>query len=129
MKEPIITTKTFLTLLGLIVAGFLLSFVVTVPAPQAPTPVDQTLSVRGVMTCLPHLDPALATRECAYGIKSVEGVYYALDLAQTETSADTIAFDQEIVVSGHFTPLAALSSDQWQQYMIEGIISVDSIAQ
>jgi len=134
MKQPIITVKTLWTLIILVIVAFLLSMVVQQPR-MVPNMIpheeqDQSVTVVGNMTCLLHKDTTgPTTLECAYGIASVEGVYYALDLSQVSSDVSSISFDQQIAVTGHLTPLAALSNNEWQKYDIVGIIQVESVDQ
>ncbi|HEY0980286.1 MAG TPA: hypothetical protein VGE18_02665 [Candidatus Paceibacterota bacterium] len=100
------------------------------PGPAAPLTPDAAVTVRGVLTCLPHKNTAgPTTLECASGIRAENGDYYALDL--TAVSAETMEYDYSgtVTVSGHFTPLAVLSSDHWYKYEMLGIISVEELSQ
>lgn len=98
------------------------------PAPQAPISPDANVTVRGTLTCLPHKDQSgPTTLECMSGIRAENGDYYALDL--TAVSAETMEYDYSgtVTVSGHLTPAMALSSSQWYQYEMLGIISVETL--
>ncbi len=94
---------------------------------EVPAPYRGTLS--GVQVCLPHKDTSgPQTLECAIGIKTDVGEYYALDFnAMPETQA-AIANGQRFTASGTITPIEYLSSDHWQKYIVSGIFSVtDSV--
>lgn len=87
------------------------------------------ITVSGEYVCLPKKeteDPV--TLECALGIKSVDGKFYALDLnlLQTEVGKDLKTSDQ-IEVEGNLVPLEAISSINWYSYNIEGIIWVTTL--
>ncbi len=86
-------------------------------------PYDGSLS--GEYVCLPHRDTSgPITMECAFGLKTENGEYYALDFG---ANADPSIFQagQATNITGRFTPIELLSTDHWKIYDIEGIISVD----
>jgi hypothetical protein len=86
----------------------------------------------GEYLCLPHKnsnDPH--TLECALGIKTNEGYYYALsmgDLLDTDAPTKT-SMGTKISVTGLVVPIAAISSDQWQKYDIQGIMQVKTFTE
>jgi hypothetical protein len=90
-------------------------------------PYRGTLS--GEYVCLPHTDTTgPQTKECALGIKTEVGEYYAVDfsaMSQTNPGLETGDFFK---ANGLITPIERLSTDHWKKYPIEGIFSVtDSV--
>lgn len=82
------------------------------------------VTVTGGYVCLPHKDMSgPQTMECALGLHGSSGLYYALDF---KTPPTTLKTGDRISVTGTFTPVANLSTNQWQKYPIEGILSVTS---
>jgi hypothetical protein len=87
-----------------------------------------TVSVDGVSACLPHRGDGPHTMECALGLKIDESTYYALDTRQLNSdSLLGVEAATQIHVTGLYTPIEMLSSNQWQKYAIKGIISADSV--
>lgn len=86
-------------------------------------------TLTGVQTCLPHKDTSRPqTLECAIGMQTDAGEYYALDFAFMSQIPPEIENGQRFTASGTITPIERLSSDHWQKYDIEGIFSVtDSV--
>ncbi len=90
-------------------------------------------SYRGTLTgeqvCLPHTDTSgPQTMECALGIKTDAGEYYALDLQMLSQPAPDLATGDRFTATGLITPVEMLSSDHWRKYPIKGIFSVlDSV--
>ncbi|MEK7101286.1 MAG: hypothetical protein AAB921_04300, partial [Patescibacteria group bacterium] len=81
-------------------------------------------TLSGTQVCLPHKDTTgPQTLECAIGMKTDGGEYYALDL---EAAANTSVMEggKRFTASGTITPIELLSSDQWQKYQVSGIFSV-----
>ncbi len=92
-----------------------------------PTPSEIMLD--GEYTCLPVKNPDEPhTLECALGIKTDSGDYYALDTSSLQfgnAGADTPT-GSKIQVTGLVVPIEAISSDQWQKYNIRGIMRVNT---
>lgn len=86
-------------------------------------------TLSGEVVCLPHADTSgPQTMECAYGLKTDAGEYYALDLATMSQEHPPLETGERISANGLITPIEMLSSDYWRVYAIEGIFSVtDSV--
>lgn len=91
------------------------------------------VSYRGTLTgeyvCLPHTDTdGPQTMECALGIKTDVGEYYAVDFAAMSQIPPALITGDRFSANGLITPIELLSTDYWQIYDIEGIFSVtDSV--
>lgn len=94
---------------------------------------DETLPKRmtlsGTYLCLPHVDTSgPQTLECAFGIKTDDGTYYALDFMLMSQLAPNVPMNARITANGLLTPIERLSTDHWRKYPIKGIFSVtDSV--
>lgn len=87
------------------------------------------MSLAGKYLCLPHKDTSgPQTMECAFGIQTMDGKYYAIDFGLMSQMPPEIEIGDTLSANGLLVPLEQLSSDRWQIYPIEGIFSVtDSI--
>ena len=91
------------------------------------------VSYRGTLTgehvCLPHADTdGPHTMECALGIKTDAGEYYALDFHMMSQPTPDLQNGDRFTATGLITPIEMLSSDHWRKYDIEGIFSItDSV--
>lgn len=86
-------------------------------------PYRATLS--GEYVCLPHKgDGPVQTLECAFGIRTDVGEYYAINFHLMSQTHDPVKIGQRLSASGVVHPIERLSTDQWQKYDIEGIFSV-----
>lgn len=86
-------------------------------------------TLSGEVACLPHADTdGPQTMECAYGLKTDVGEYYALDLAMMSQQHAPLETGKRFSGNGLITPIEMLSSDHWQKYDIEGIFSVTDSA-
>jgi len=90
-------------------------------------PVRMTLT--GAYLCLPHVDTSgPQTLECAFGLQTDDGLYYAIDFALMSQMPPALPTGARIRANGVFVPLERLSTDHWRKYPIEGIFSVtDSV--
>ena len=130
-------SNTFKTIIGLALFIGLVVWLALLGKPTTDIPiavpvVEKAITVTGTQVCLPHKNTdGPQTLECALGLKdSVAGEYYALDLsAYSEIDSNDYGMDQEIVVSGAFTPVEALSDDYWQIYTMKGIIRVSNMVE
>jgi len=100
-----------------------------ISSPKSDVPIE--VSLAGEYLCLPHRDTdGPQTLECALGLKTNEGNYYALDFDDLLRSGEIdFGTGTRIVVSGQLVPIEQISSDQWQRYAIEGIIKVETAQQ
>lgn len=86
------------------------------------------VNIKGEYICLPKKDiDGPVTLECALGIKSDEGKFYALDLNVLQTSIGVLETGSLIQVEGNLVPLEQISSANWHIYDIEGIIWVTTL--
>jgi hypothetical protein len=90
------------------------------------TPKDMTLS--GTYTCLPHMDTSgPQTMECAFGLKTDDGDYYAVNFGESADAATQFQSGAHIRAEGNVVIKEALSSDHWQKYNMTGIFTVTKI--
>lgn len=86
--------------------------------------VSYRATLEGEVVCLPHVGDGPTTLECAYGLRTDVGEYYALDLALMSQEGAMPETGERISANGVVTPVEMLSSDHWRKYDIEGIFSV-----
>jgi hypothetical protein len=87
--------------------------------------VPKRATLTGTYMCLPHKNTSgPQTDECAYGLKTEEGEYYAIDFYLMSSMVPEIKSGDRITASGVLTPIEMLSTDRWQIYPIKGIFSV-----
>lgn len=86
-------------------------------------------TLTGTHVCLPHKDTSgPQTLECAIGIKTDAGEYYALDFYLMSQTHRPILNGERFTATGLITPIELLSTDHWQKYNVQGIFSVtDSV--
>ncbi len=93
-----------------------------------PTPRNVTLS--GTYTCLPHLDTSgPQTMECAFGLKTDDGKYYAVNFGASGDSMEQFQSGERVTAEGFVVIREALSSDHWAKYNTEGVFTITKILQ
>jgi hypothetical protein len=86
-------------------------------------PYRATLS--GEYVCLPLKDMgAEQTDECAFGLRTEGGEYYAIDFYLMSMMHEPLTVGDIISASGVVTEVERLSSDHWQKYEVQSIFSV-----
>lgn len=112
---------------GLAIAALLYTFasayLVMSPVPGAEVPPAGEISLRGMITCLPHKDAkGPQTLECAFGFLDEQGLYYGLrDSNPQYKNVSGVAMNTPVTIEGYFTP----QNDT--RYQSIGVIDVQSI--
>ncbi len=86
-------------------------------------------TIVGYWECLPHADTTgPQTEECAFGIAvDQSNGHFSVNTSLMSTYPVDFATGTKVRVSGVVTPVNQLSSDHWQKYDIDGIISATVI--
>ncbi len=86
-------------------------------------PYEATIS--GQYVCLPHVDTTgPQTEECAFGLKTDAGEYYAVNFGQSADAMQQFQSGAHIRAEGFIVIKEALSTDHWQKYDMEGIFTI-----
>ena len=119
-------------ILAVVVIAAVIGYVVYMKAPAVPevvldpTPKQMTLS--GVYECLPPVDPSgISTTECAFGVRTDSGEYYAVNFGQSAEAMEQFQAGARMKADGFVVIKEALSSDQWAKYNMKGIFTVTSV--
>lgn len=116
---------TFLGVVMLLIAAFFWLNHYIYTEKQGDSTEPQRATFTGEYVCLPLVDEgATNTAECAVGIKTEYGDFYAIDLGLMSQGAPALVEGDRIKASGIITPIAQLSTDYWQKYPVVGIFSV-----
>jgi hypothetical protein len=97
---------------------------------QKDTAAQKHVTLSGTYACLPHADTTgPQTEECAYGFKTDDGTYYALDFGASADASAQFESGKHATLEGSVYPKAALNSDHWAKYQMEGILTVSRVAE
>ncbi len=121
----------FLAVIIIMVAGFfaLNSYIYNEKQGDPQDIVSYRGTLTGEYVCLPKIDTGgPTTMECALGIKTDAGEYYAVDFSTMSQLSAGLETGDRFTANGLITPIELLSSDRWSTFDIEGIFSVtDSV--
>jgi hypothetical protein len=127
------TKAIILAVLAFIVIVFLNSILIARPLITEPVALDSTpkiATLSGTYVCLPHLDTSgPQTEECAFGLKTDEGVYYAVNFGASASAMEQFQSGAHVTAEGFIVIKEALSSNQWEKYNMKGIFTVTKILQ
>ncbi len=120
---------TLLAVLFVVVAGVMYR---SVPeetvVPLDPTPRSVTLS--GTYVCLPHADTTgPQTEECVFGIQTDDGEYYAVNFGASAQAMEQFQSGVHVRAEGFVVIKEVLSTNQWEQYTMEGVFTVTNIVE
>jgi hypothetical protein len=119
--------KTISSIL-IIAAVFILGSLILRSAKDRTVPLDATpkeATLSGTYVCLPHADTTgPQTEECAFGLKTDDGVYYAVNFGQSENAMEQFQSGAHITAEGFVVIKEALNSDQWAKYNMKGIFTI-----
>ncbi len=101
------------------------STLVPTPSPSVSSAETQT---SGVLACLPpnQTDKPI-TLECAYGLKTDAGLYFALDTTFYPDALGDLAIGTSVMVTGEITLEKDLENTALDKYAIEGVIMVNTL--
>jgi len=113
-------------LITVLVAGFFVLNSYIYNEKQSVTVVEPyRATLTGEQVCLPTRDPSKPiTKECAIGIKTDTGEYFALDFNLMSQETPQLQSGLRFSANGLVTPIENLSTDYWQKYNVESIFSV-----
>ena len=102
------------------------TWIITACEKGARSRLPERVSIIGYWECLPHRDQSgPQTMECAFGIAPEGADDHHLGVHTMLMSSHPVDFPTgtKVRVEGVLTPMEMLSSDQWQKYDIDGIVS------
>jgi hypothetical protein len=112
----------------LIACAFIIVALVLVGGYRSGKPLDtnpQSVTLSGTYECLPHLNPGdVVTQECKFGLKTDDGVYYAVNFGQSANAAELFKSGAHITAEGFVVIKEALSTDMWAPYNMKGIFTI-----
>lgn len=123
---PIVVVVLLVAVAGYFAYTYSPSSEVVTPAPLDSTP--QAVTLTGTYGCLPHLNPGdVQTQECAFGIQTDEGVYYAVNFGASAEAMNQFKSGERVTAEGFIVIKEALSSDEWAKYNMKGIFTVSNV--
>ncbi len=125
-------------LIGFFIAGGIIvaigGYVMTRPSPASSrTPVAPTapssvtpgaVSLSGTYTCLPFLDGSIPQNDCAFGVKTDAGEFYAVNFSASAGSMADFNAGAHITAQGTIIPRENLRPDNWKKFSMSGLFTI-----
>ncbi len=87
-------------------------------------PKPETITLTGTYTCLPLADGSTAATDCAFGIKTDDGKYYAVNFGAGAGSMADFTAGARITAKGTIILAADLNPNSWTKFQSEGLFTV-----
>ena len=89
--------------------------------------IDTTTTITGNFSCLPLKTGIVDETDCTLGVESRDGLFYALDISRIQDANTDLEADDTIAVTGFLSPIAEVSSNEWDAYNVAGVIKVNTL--
>ena len=89
--------------------------------------IDGMVTITGNFSCLPLKVNVEKSEACTLGVRSREGLYYALDISRIQDANSDLKAEDTIAVTGTMKPKSEINSSNWSKYNITGVILVNTL--
>lgn len=95
--------------------------------------IDERITITGNFSCLPLKDGSIPAPEttpdedCALGVRSRDGLFYALDISRIQDANQDLRAEDTIAVTGTMRPVSEIPQSEWAGYEVAGIIKVNTL--
>src|SRR3989344_4913044 len=88
--------------------------------------IDGMVTITGSFSCLPFKE-GVEESECTLGVKSRNGLHYALDISRIQDANTDLKAEDTIAVTGTLKPESDMMKVEWTDYDIAGIVLVNTL--
>lgn len=89
--------------------------------------VDGMTTITGNFSCLPLKVGAEAPEACTLGVRSRDGLHYALDISHIQDANTDLKAEDTIAVTGTLKPETDILMSEWTDYNVAGVILVNTL--
>lgn len=89
--------------------------------------IDGMITITGNFSCLPLKEGAHASGTCALGVRSRDGLHYALDISRIQDANSDLKAEDTIAVTGTLKPESTTPAPEWANYKIAGVVLVNTL--
>ena len=89
--------------------------------------IDSMTTITGSFSCLPTKVGVEASGTCTLGIRSRDGLYYALDISHIQDVNTDLKAEDTIAVTGTLKPESEIATSEWTDYDIMAIVLVNTL--
>jgi len=89
--------------------------------------IDGMITITGNFSCLPLREEVETTEACTLGVRSREGLYYALDISRIQDANSDLKAEDTIAVTGTLRLENEIPVLEWADYDIAGVVLVNTL--
>ena len=92
--------------------------------------IDGMITVTGNFSCLPlkaGVDLAEPAEMCTLGVRSRDGLHYALDISRIQDANTDLKAEDTIAVTGTLKPNGETNISEWKDFDIAGVLMVNTL--
>lgn len=94
--------------------------------------IDGMVTITGSFSCLPlkveaQAKAKIGDEDCTLGVKSRDGLHYALDISRIQDANTDLKAEDTIAVTGRMRLVAEKPAPEWADYEITGVILVNTL--
>ncbi|MEX2013643.1 MAG: hypothetical protein WD897_01890 [Parcubacteria group bacterium] len=89
--------------------------------------IDGMVTITGNFSCLPTKVGVEAPDTCALGVRSRDGLHYALDISRIQDANSDLKAEDTIAVTGTLKPDTIVQAPEWADYNIAGVVMVNTL--
>lgn len=89
--------------------------------------IDGMITITGNFGCLPLKVGVEAPDACTLGVRSRDGLHYALDISHIQDANTNLKAEETIAVTGTLKPESEIPTSEWAKYNIKGIVLVNTL--
>lgn len=94
------------------------------PTPVIPAATQEAVVLSGTYVCLPHLNASASKTDCAFGIKTDDGIYYAVNFGAGAGAMSDFKDGTHITAKGFITPKEKLVPNNWAKFSLSGLFTL-----
>lgn len=89
--------------------------------------IDGMATITGNFSCLPIKEGVEVSETCALGVRSNDGLYYALDISRIQDANSDLRAEDTIAVTGTLKQESEEPEPEWINYDVAGVILVNTL--
>jgi hypothetical protein len=89
--------------------------------------IDSMVTITGNFSCLPLKNDITVSEICTLGVRSRDGLHYALDISRIQDANTDLKVEDTIAVTGTMKPDEEILTSEWIGYDIVGVIRVNTL--
>lgn len=89
--------------------------------------IDGMVTITGSFSCLPLKQGIVDGEDCTLGVKSRDGLNYALDISRIQDANTDLKVEDTIAVTGILRSSDIAPAPEWSDFNIAGVILVNTL--